>query len=134
ASAVRPQGRSAGGMAGIKLSAGADVIFFGSVIAADDAVVVTISTSAATIAGTDPGRAKVSMFAEFPAKGRATGGVRAHAFLKGGNLRSVASAGPSPAPAVGSDGSARTLPEPGAKRDASGALLDAVIGSIGREF
>ena len=38
---------------------------------------------AETLAGADPGRAKVSRFAEFPAKGRATGGVRSHTFLKG---------------------------------------------------
>jgi DNA gyrase subunit A len=34
--------------------------------------------------------------------------------------------------AVGADGSLRTLPDAGAKRDASGAPMDAVIGSIGR--
>jgi len=134
ASAVRPQGRSAGGMAGIKLSANAEVIFFGAVESAADAVVATVSTSAATIAGTDPGRAKVSLFSEFPGKGRATGGVRAHAFLKGEDLLSIAWVGPSPALAVGSDGATRALPDAGAKRDASGAPLDAVIGSIGREL
>jgi len=32
---------------------------------------------------------------------------------------------------VGTDGSARTLPDSGAKRDASGSPLDAVVGSIG---
>ncbi|MFC8503310.1 DNA topoisomerase (ATP-hydrolyzing) subunit A, partial [Pedococcus sp. NPDC057267] len=39
ATAVRPQGRAAGGMAGIKLSAGARVAFFGAVAAGADAVV-----------------------------------------------------------------------------------------------
>ena len=134
ATAVRPQGRSAGGMAGIKLSASAEVIFFSALSAADESVVATISTSAATITGTDPGRAKVSHLTEFPAKGRATGGVRAHAFLKGEDLLSLAWAGPSPALAVASDGASRMLPEPGAKRDASGTPLDAVVGSIGREL
>jgi len=33
--------------------------------------------------------------------------------------------------AVGTDGSVRALPEPGAKRDASGTPLDGVVGSIG---
>ncbi|HEU4808435.1 MAG TPA: DNA gyrase C-terminal beta-propeller domain-containing protein, partial [Homoserinimonas sp.] len=134
ASAVRPQGRSAGGMAGIKLSASAEVVFFAALGAADETVVATISTSATTIAGTDPGRAKVSHLSEFPGKGRATGGVRAHSFLKGEDMLSIAWAGPSPVLAVGSDGSARTLPEAGARRDASGTPLDAVVGSIGREL
>ena len=85
ASSVRPQGRAAGGMAGMKLSAGARAIFFGSVSAedAEQAVVATIAASDATLPGADPGTAKVSDYAEFPAKGRATGGVRAQRFLKG---------------------------------------------------
>jgi DNA gyrase subunit A len=81
--------------------------------------------------GTDPGRGKVSAIEEFPGKGRATGGVRAHTFLKGESSLSVAWVGPAPALAVGPDGSARALPEPGAKRDASGAPLEGVVGSIG---
>ncbi|HTL41849.1 MAG TPA: DNA topoisomerase IV subunit A [Pseudolysinimonas sp.] len=132
AAAVRPQGVGAGGMAGINLGAKARVIFFGSVDAGQDAVVATISTPTETLAGADPGRAKVSRLAEFPAKGRATGGVRAHAFLKGEAALALAWAGPAPALAVGGDGSLRTLPEAGAKRDASGSPLDGVVGSIGR--
>lgn len=131
AEAVRPQGRSAAGMAGIRLSAGARVIHFGSVDPTTDAVVATVSTHSDTIPGTDPGRAKVSVFSEFPSKGRGTGGVRCHAFLKGENSLALAWAGPEPALAVGPDGSNRELPETGAKRDASGSPLDAVIGSIG---
>ena len=131
ATVVRPQGASAAGMAGINLSAKATVIFFGTIDPAVENVVATVSTSTVTIAGADPGRAKVSAFTEFPAKGRGTGGVRAHAFLKGEDLLGVAWAGPSPALAVGNDGSVRQLPEPGARRDASGTVLDAVIGSIG---
>ncbi len=38
ASAVRPQGRSAGGMAGIKLAAGATMVFAGAVQAGPDAL------------------------------------------------------------------------------------------------
>lgn len=133
-SAVRPQGVSAGGMAGINLTASSTVIFFGVVDPAADTVVATISSSSSTIAGTDPGRAKVSQLSEFPAKGRATGGVRAHAFLKGEDVLSAAWAGPVPAVAVGQDGSVRQLPEAGAKRDASGSALDSVIGSIGRSL
>lgn len=132
ASAVRPQGAAAGGMAGIKLGAKAEVIAFSVVNNADETVVVTISGADDVLAGADAGRAKVSHFAEFPSKGRATGGVRAHALLKGENGLRLAWVGPSPALAVGSDGAARTLPEVGAKRDASGQPLDAVVSSIGR--
>ncbi len=131
ASQVRPQGTAAGGMAGINLSSAGEAIFFAS-IDPTDAVVVTISTPAGTLPGTDAGRGKVSHFSEFPGKGRATGGVRAHAFLKGEDALSLAWVGADPALAVASDGAARQLPEVGAKRDASGTPLDAVVTTIGR--
>ena len=83
ASGVRPQGRSGGGIAGIRLSAGAEVVFFGAVASTDDAVVVTISGSGTALPGTEAGSVKVTPFSEYPAKGRATGGVRCHRFLKG---------------------------------------------------
>jgi DNA gyrase subunit A len=128
---VRPQGVAAGGMAGINLGAGASVIWFGSVPDTGDAVVVTIAASTSTLAGADVGTGKVSEFTEFPPKGRATGGVRAHRFLKGEDTLTVAWAGPAPALAVGHDGAARTLPESGARRDASGVGLSGVVGSVG---
>jgi DNA gyrase subunit A len=131
ASAVRPQGAAAGGVAGINLGAKAAVIFFGTVDPAKEVVVATVSTSTDALPGVDPGRAKVSLFGEFPAKGRATGGVRAHSFLKGEDTLALAWAGPAPSLAVGPDGSVRQLPEPGAKRDASGTPLDAAVGSVG---
>ncbi len=131
ASSVRPQGRSAGGMAGIRLSDGAHVIAFAVVGgSAFDAVVVTVAGSTAALAGTDAGSAKVSAFTEFPAKGRATGGVRAQRLLRGEDALTLAWVGSDPR-AVGTDGSVRTLPDPGAKRDASGQPLDAVVGAIG---
>ncbi|MFM9918193.1 DNA topoisomerase (ATP-hydrolyzing) subunit A [Lacisediminihabitans sp. H27-G8] len=131
AASVRPQGRSAGGMAGINLGAKASVIFFGAVDPGSDVVVTTVSSSSATIAGMEAGRAKVSALSEFPGKGRATGGVRAHSFLKGEDQLAVAWAGIAPPLAVGADGAVRSLPEGGAKRDASGTLLDGLVGSIG---
>ncbi|MCL9665456.1 DNA topoisomerase IV subunit A [Curtobacterium albidum] len=131
ASGVRPQGLPAGGVAGVSLASGAAVIWFGSVARSDDAVVATVSTASGALPGTDPGRAKVSAFSEFPAKGRATQGVRAHAFLKGEDGLTVAWAGIAPPHAVGADGAARTLPDWLSKRDGSGAPLEAVIGSIG---
>lgn len=133
AATVRPQGRTAGGMAGIKLSADARVVFFTSLPAAEaeEAVVATIAASSQTLPGTDPGSAKVSPFTEYPAKGRATGGVRSHRFLKGEDVLALAWVGGAPARALGAEGSPRVLPEAGARRDASGTMLDAVIGSIG---
>ena len=131
AGTVRPQGASAGGMAGMSLPASNTVIFFSVVDSAADIVVATLSTSTGTIAGVDPGRAKLSQFDEFPGKGRATGGVRAHSFLKGEDVLALAWAGPAPAIAVGADGSARVLPESGTKRDGSGSPLASVVESIG---
>ena len=46
-------------------------------------------------------------------------------------LFAVAWIGEAPALAVSSDGTPRALPEAGAKRDASGAPLDAVIAAVG---
>jgi DNA gyrase subunit A len=131
ASVVRAQGLPAGGVAGMALAEGASVIWFGSVARSDDAVVATVSTTSTALPGTDAGRAKVSALSEFPAKGRATQGVRAHAFLKGEDGLTVGWAGIAPPHAVGTDGAARTLPDWLSKRDGSGAPLEAVIGSIG---
>ncbi|WP_374010346.1 DNA topoisomerase (ATP-hydrolyzing) subunit A [Leifsonia sp. LS-T14] len=136
ASTVRPQGRGAGGMAGINLGEGARVVYFGAVAAGEaaEAVVATIAASDATLPGADPGTAKVSDWAEYPTKGRATGGVRAQRFLKGESELVLAWVGPAPALAVAADGAARTLPEGGSRRDGSGTPLDTVIASIGRRI
>ena len=136
AAGVRPQGRAAGGVAGIKLAAGAHVVFFTSLSPedAESAVVATVAVGGATLPGTDSGSAKVSEFGEYPAKGRATNGVRSQRFLKGEDTIAVAWAGPAPARAVGPDGAPRTLPDSGSRRDASGLMLDALIGSIGTQI
>ncbi|MFB8385834.1 DNA topoisomerase (ATP-hydrolyzing) subunit A [Microbacterium sp. NPDC055910] len=131
ASSVRPQGRGAGGMAGIRVSAGASVVFFGVVdAAASDVSVVTIAGSNDALFGAESGTGKVSSFEEYPAKGRGTGGVRAQRFLKGEDALTLAWAGEDPR-AVGSDGGVRALPPSGAKRDASGIPLDGVVGAVG---
>lgn len=131
ASSVRPQGVAAGGMAGINLAANDRVLFFGTVAAGQSSVVVTVATSAETLAGVEPGSAKVSDFGEFPAKGRATGGVRAQRFLKGESELALAWVGPTPPRALGADGSLRELPDALARRDASGSALDAPIDAVG---
>ncbi|MEP6842607.1 MAG: DNA gyrase C-terminal beta-propeller domain-containing protein, partial [Pseudolysinimonas sp.] len=129
---VRPQGVAAGGMAGINVGTQATAIFFGAIDPKNEVSVVTISTPNDTLPGSDPGRGKVSSLSEFPGKGRATGGVRAHTFLKGEAALALAWVGPAPALAIGTDGGARSLPDSGAKRDASGTPLDGVVGSVGR--
>ncbi|QWT23415.1 DNA topoisomerase IV subunit A [Subtercola sp. PAMC28395] len=137
AASVRPQGRLAGGMAGMSLSGGATVIAFSAVVPSTDAdeelqiVVATVAGSSGVLPGTDTGSAKVSRFTEFPPKGRATGGVRAHRFLRGEDALQLAWVGQAPALAVAADGAVRTLPDAGAKRDASGTPLAAAVGSIG---
>src|SRR5690606_22838857 len=55
ASLVRPQGRSAGGMAGINVAAGQRVTYFGA--ARPDATVVTIAGPSSALPGTTPGTA-----------------------------------------------------------------------------
>ena len=131
ASAVRPQGRAAAGMAGIRLSSGARAIFFGAVDPASEAVVVTASGSSAALPGTQAGAWKVTPYAEYPAKGRGTGGVRAHRFLKGEDTLVLAWAGASPARASSSNGVAIELPAADGRRDGSGTPAPMVVAGIG---
>src|SRR6476661_38233 len=58
-SGVRPQGRSGGGMSGIRLAAGADVVFFGAFGPSEHTEVVTISGSSTALPGTEAGSVKV---------------------------------------------------------------------------
>lgn len=132
ASAVRPQGRTAGGMAGIKLAAGDQVIFFGAVQPKDEsAVVVTIAGTNGALPGTAPGTAKVTAFSEYPAKGRATAGVRSHRFLKGEDTLLLAWAGHGPAKASSGAGVARSLPQEHGRRDGSGVPLSQAVEAVG---
>ncbi|MEJ1116135.1 DNA topoisomerase IV subunit A [Paenarthrobacter sp. CCNWLY172] len=132
ASNVRPQGRTAGGMAGIKLAAGDEVIHFGTVRTNDPAaVVVTIAGTNGALPGTAPGTAKVTAFEEYPAKGRATGGVRVHRFLKGEDTLLLAWAGHGPAKASSAAGVARALPHEHGRRDGSGVPLSQPVEAIG---
>jgi DNA gyrase subunit A len=133
ASAVRPQGRAAGGMAGIKLAAGQRVVAFGAVSADDapHAVVVTVAGASDALPGTQPGTAKVTPFEAYPGKGRATGGVRAHRFLRNEDALLLAWVGPAPAWATGSAGQPVELPPVDPRRDMSGTPLPAPVHAIG---
>lgn len=138
ASNVRPQGRTAGGMAGIKLGADDTVIFFGVVAEnAMEPVFVSIATGSDALPGTASHTVKVTDFNEYPSKGRATAGVRAHRFLKGEDKLELAFAGEGPARACSTAGVVRALPTEYAKRDASGVPLaqgiDVLGGSIGTQ-
>ena len=135
AAAVRPQGRTAGGVAGIKLSVGDEVLFFGVVRAADETpVVVTIARAGEVLPGMSPYSVKVTPFAEYPPKGRATAGVRAHRFLKGETGLVLAWAGHGPAKAVAASGVARALPTEHGRRDGSGVPLDQALDAVGPAY
>ncbi|MFF5323981.1 DNA topoisomerase (ATP-hydrolyzing) subunit A [Janibacter hoylei] len=128
---VRPQGRSGGGIAGIRLGDDAKVVFFGAVDLNRDNIVVTVSGSSDALPGTDAGSWKVTSFDEYPGKGRATAGVRAHRFLKGEDGLLFAWVGRAGARAAQPNGVAITLPEADGRRDGSGSPAPAVIGGIG---
>jgi DNA gyrase subunit A len=111
---VRPQGVKGGGMAGINLPPDAEVVFFGAIRTDDEEhgePLVVTSTGVSV---------KVTPFAEYPAKGRATGGVRVQRFLKGEHRLRLAWIGPRPAGA-GDNGAPIELPDVDTRRDGSGA-------------
>ncbi|WP_432091162.1 DNA gyrase/topoisomerase IV subunit A [Streptomyces sp. NRRL F-5630] len=130
ASAVRPQGRPAGGVAGVKLAEGAKVLSFDVVDPAVDAAVFTVAGSRGTLDDSVQTTAKLTPFDQFPRKGRATGGVRCQRFLKGEDCLSFAWAGPVPARAAQRNGAPATLPEPDPRRDGSGVSLDKPVAAV----
>ncbi|WP_329137364.1 DNA topoisomerase IV subunit A [Streptomyces sp. NBC_01476] len=123
ASQVRPQGRAAGGMAGIKLTDGAKVISFTAVDPAVDAVVFTVARAEGTLEDAEQATAKLTPFDQYPRKGRATGGVRCQRFLRGETGLALAWAGPAPARAATATGAAAELPPKDPRRDGSGVPL-----------
>jgi DNA gyrase subunit A len=130
AGSVRPQGRAAGGMAGIRLSPKARAVYFGVVDAARDGIVVTASGTSGALPGTQAGAIKVTPYAEYPAKGRGTGGVRCHRFLKGEDTLVLAWAGSVPARAAAANGGPVELPAATGRRDGSGSSWSHVVGAI----
>ncbi|MFD5556042.1 DNA topoisomerase (ATP-hydrolyzing) subunit A [Streptomyces sp. NPDC127068] len=130
ASQVRPQGRPAGGMAGIKLADGAKVISFSAVDPAVDAMVFTVAGSRGTLDDSVQTTAKLTPFDQYPRKGRATGGVRCQRFLKGEDCLSLAWAGAAPPRAAQRSGAPVDLPEVDPRRDGSGLPLDKTVGVV----
>ncbi|HEY5985958.1 MAG TPA: DNA topoisomerase (ATP-hydrolyzing) [Streptosporangiaceae bacterium] len=148
ASSVRPQGRAAGGMAGIRLSARASVIWFGAVgpgqpgagdggglvpggASGGGPVVVTVAGSTGALPGTAVATVKVTQYREYPPKGRATGGVRCHRFLKGEDTLVLAWAGPGPARGATEAGVPVDLPPADGRRDGSGTRVRQPLASLG---
>jgi DNA gyrase subunit A len=117
---VRPQGRSGGGIAGVRVTSGEHVVSFTAFEPDDTAIVVTVSGSSTALPGTEPGAVKVTPFAEYPVKGRGTGGVRCHRFLKGEDTLVLAWVGTGPPRAAAASGAAVELPEAVGRRDGSG--------------
>jgi DNA gyrase subunit A len=132
ASAVRPQGRAAGGMAGIRLVARDRVIWFGSGPPSEvGGVVVTVAGSTGALPGSGAETVKVTPYSEYPPKGRATGGVRCHRFLKGEDGLVLAWAGPAPARGATAAGVAVDLPPADGRRDGSGSRIRHPLASLG---
>ncbi|MEU8734738.1 MULTISPECIES: DNA gyrase/topoisomerase IV subunit A [Streptomyces] len=130
ASQVRPQGRPAGGVAGVKLADGAKVISFTAVDPAADAVVFTVAGSRGTLDDSVQTTAKLTPFDQYPRKGRATGGVRCQRFLKGEDCLAFAWAGPTPALAAQKNGTPAQLPEVDPRRDGSGVSLPKTVSVV----
>ncbi|MEP7764149.1 DNA topoisomerase (ATP-hydrolyzing) [Sanguibacter sp. 25GB23B1] len=132
ASAVRPQGRTAAGMAGIRLAPGQRVVHFGGIAADGPAsAVVTVAGASDALPGTETGSVKITPFDMYPAKGRATGGVRSQRFLRGEDTLVLAWVGVAPPHATGSAGQPIDLPEADPRRDASGVALPAPVHAVG---
>ncbi|WP_017589077.1 DNA gyrase/topoisomerase IV subunit A [Nocardiopsis ganjiahuensis] len=131
ATTARPQGRQAAGVAGVRLSDEARVLWFGAISSPEDSVVVTVSGSSSALEGTQAGSAKVTPVESYPAKGRATGGVRCHRYLKGEDTLLFAWVGRAPARASRADGKPVRLPDLTERRDGSGEALTSAIATVG---
>ncbi|MDX6340729.1 MAG: gyrase subunit [Trebonia sp.] len=185
ANSVRPQGRPAGGMAGVRLTDGATARWFGAIgpavtrsvlptlpasppngradnheaamaamadlraeltgeeagggawattAEAAAAVVVTVAGRSGALPGTGGASVKVTAFAEYPPKGRATGGVRCQRFLKGEDDLIQAWIGPSPVIGVTESGVVVDLSGMTGKRDGSGNAITRQLARLGHPF
>jgi len=84
--------------------------------------------------GTGAASVKVTPFAEYPPKGRATGGVRCQRFLKGEGALIAAWAGPGPALGATEAGVPVDLSGMQGRRDGSGTPLTRQLAHIGPPF
>lgn len=115
---IRPQGRSAGGVAGIRLSEGAEVIAAGPAHSTGD-LVVTVS---------DAGLVKSTPAVDYPQKGRGGGGV-AERRMRRAETRLVAAVVDSvPVVGVSSTGRPTPLPAPVGRTDAGTPTKTTVVG------
>ena len=131
AAKVRPQGRTAGGMAGMKLNPGAVALGFWVIEAPIDAVVVTVAAALGALPGTGQTTVKVTPFECYPSKGRGGQGVRCQRFLRGEDRLDIAWVGTRPGRAAASDGTPVELPAEDERRDGSGVPITFAIASIG---
>lgn len=128
---IRPQGRAAGGVSGIRLADGDGLLSAHVVDPTHGASVVTVAGSASALPGTEFGSVKVTDLAQYPEKGRGTQGVRCHRFKKGEDVLTRTWAGPSPARACTVSGAPVDLPAPDDRRDGTGVAPQAPIDAIG---
>jgi len=153
AQSVRPQGRQAAGVAGVRLSDGVSIVWFGAIgpaastasgaaagVAAGTAdpaataVVVTVAGRSGALPGTGGASVKVTPFAEYPHKGRATGGVRCQRFLKGEDGLTLAWIGQPPVLAATESGVMVDLTDMMGKRDGSGTALTRQLARLGTTY
>ncbi len=128
---IRPQGRTAGGVAGMKVTDGVEVIGLWVVTEVEESVVVTVAAAAGALPGTGQTTAKVTPLSEYPGKGRGGQGVRVQRFLRGEDRLNIAWVGPRPARAASADGSPIDLPDEDPRRDGSGQPLRHPVASLG---
>ncbi len=120
AAGVRPQGRSGGGMAGIKLARRPARRLVRRARPGRRPWWSPPAARRRRCPAPSRGRSRSRRSTEYPGKGRATGGVRCHRFLKGEDALVFAWAGAAPARAAAASGSPVDLPEPVGRRDGSG--------------
>ena len=96
-----------------------------------EAVVVSVAGARGALPGTGGGSVKVTPLDRYPVKGRATGGVRTHRFLRGEDELVLAWVGVAPPRAVGPGGGAVPLPQADERRDGSGTPLSGSVTGIG---
>lgn len=112
---VNKQGRTSGGVAGIKLAKDADVLY------------ATISNENDTVVSAAAKSIKTTLLSEFPEKGRGTQGVNCHKFVKGEEKLMNAYVGAKPN--AKAKGKAISLPKPSARTAVStkGIETDGIV-------